>query len=517
MRPDTNIGFHLSKRAELGPDLEAIVDVVEGRRLTYAELNERADRVAEGLVSLGLVAGDRVAALMPNGHRMVELYYGAAKAGLILVPMNLRLVGDEIAFILRDSGALALIGTDLHADIAAELQEREGDDAVPVQHWLTVGSAKVRDAIDLDALIAGASGRPYPVSRGDEDAMFIMYTSGTTGRPKGAVQTHTGIEWSLLTTVATNDMRYRDRYLLSMPLFHIAAFNVLGTMIYRGGAVVIMRDFTPESFWSILRDEKITMTLAVPAMLNQLLQTYSAERHQPLELRWIVTGASPVPTSLIESYASMGMQIFQGYGLTEAGGVGCMLSPEAAATHVGSVGKPLFHTEAKVVDRNGQECPADVAGELLIRGRHVMRGYWNQPEQTAATLRDGWVHTGDIARRDSDGFVYIVDRVKDMIVSGGENVFPAEIEQVLHRHPQITDVAVIGVPSQRWGESPMAVVVRADASLDETDVISYCDGRLARFKLPKVVRFVDELPRNATGKILKRELRAELSTVSAPE
>jgi acyl-CoA synthetase (AMP-forming)/AMP-acid ligase II len=220
-----------------------------------------------------------------------------------------------------------------------------------------------------------------------------------------------------------------------------------------------------------------------------------------------MSGASPVPVSLIESYAAMGIEIHQVYGLTETGGPACLISPDDAISHAGSTGKAFFHTDVRVVDKAGRDVPAGDPGEVLVRGGHVMVGYWNQPEATAETVRDGWLHTGDVAIVDEDGFVTIHDRIKDMIISGGENVYPAEIEDLVFRHPKVTDVAVIGLPSDRWGESPMAVVVKADDSLTEAELLEWCDGRLARFKLPKLVAFTDTIPRNATGKVLKRVLR----------
>jgi acyl-CoA synthetase (AMP-forming)/AMP-acid ligase II len=512
----TNVGTLLAKRAELGPDLEAVVDVAAGRRFTYAQISERADRVAEMLGAQGVRPGDRVAVLLPNGHRFVELYYGAARAGVIVVPLNLRLVADEVAFILRDSGATVLISGGSHAELVADLAARGGDSAVPVRTWLTVGPSELPGALDYDALIDAGSGEPFIPVGGGDDPLFIMYTSGTTGHPKGTVHTHDTVEWSLLTVVASFDLRYRDRVLVSMPLYHIAAFNNMATTLYKAGTAVIVEKFEPEDFWMTLRDERINMTLAVPAMLNAMLATYDADRHQPLALRWLMSGAQAIPNSLLDAYAELGMEICFAYGLTEACGVGCAMPPEYARAHPGSIGRAMFHTEIRVVDAQGNDCEADVPGELIMRGRHVMARYWNLPDQTRQTVQDGWLHTGDVAVRDADGFFSIRDRLKDMIISGGENIYPAELEAVLVTHPQIADIAVIGIPSERWGESPMAVVVRGDDSLEAEEVLEFCQGRVARFKLPKAVMFIDEIPRNATGKALKRVLRDQVTAV-APE
>ncbi len=253
--------------------------------------------------------------------------------------------------------------------------------------------------------------------------------------------------------------------------------------------------------------EKLTVNLAVPAMLNFMLQVPDFQSYDFSHLRWIMSGASPVPASLIETYKDIGIEVHQVYGITEAGGPGTLISPDDAMVKIGSAGKAFFHTTVKVVDGDGKETEPGEPGELLIKGAHVMKGYWNNPKATAETIRDGWLHTGDIALRDEDGFITIHDRVKDMIISGGENVYPAELENVITSHPGVADVAVIGQDSGRWGESPFAVVVRADETLTEAAVLKHCDGKLARFKQPKGVGFIEEIPRNPTGKPLKRVLR----------
>jgi acyl-CoA synthetase (AMP-forming)/AMP-acid ligase II len=511
-----NVGLHLAKRAEIAGQLEALVDVEENLRLTFSELNERADRTARMLLGLGIAKGDRVAILLPNGHRYVEIYYGAARAGVIVVPINLRLVADEVAFIVRDAGAIALISGQSHELLAANMRARRGADSVPIKHWLTVGPTTLADTIDYDTCHAAASAEPLAVTAGNDDPMFIMYTSGTTGRPKGTVQTHHSIQWSLLGVVMTVDMRDRDRYLISMPFYHIAAFNNIGTTLYRGGVIVILQKFEAQETWRVLRDERIDITLAVPAMLTQLLATYDAASVQPLALRWILTGAQALPLSVLEQFRALNLRICQAYALTEAGGVGTCMRLEDAWDHPGSIGKGFLHTDVRVVDPSGHDCPDDQPGELLLRGQHVMSGYWNLPKQTAEALRDGWLHTGDVVVRDRDGFIYIRDRLKDMIISGGENIYPAEIEAVLMTHPQIVEVSVIGVPSQQWGESPLAVVVRSTPELDETGLLEYCHGKLARFKLPKSVKFIDQIPRNATGKALKTVLRERFAGSNVP-
>jgi acyl-CoA synthetase (AMP-forming)/AMP-acid ligase II len=267
--------------------------------------------------------------------------------------------------------------------------------------------------------------------------------------------------------------------------------------------------------WKVIAEERVTTGLAVPAMLNFMLQT-KEDSADTSSLRWIMSGASPVPVTLIKAYESLGIEIHQVYGLTESCGPACLVSPEDALVRAGSTGKAFFHTEVRVVRPAGTDTDPDEPGEVIVRGDHVMVGYWNRPEATAEAVRDGWLPTGDLAIRDADGFVYIHDRIKDMIISGGENIYPAEIENVLLQHPGVADVAVIGQPSAKWGESPLAVVVRKDESLAEADLLEFAKGRIAGYKLPKAAVFVDVIPRNPSGKVLKRSLREQFGG-PAPE
>jgi acyl-CoA synthetase (AMP-forming)/AMP-acid ligase II len=270
-----------------------------------------------------------------------------------------------------------------------------------------------------------------------------------------------------------------------------------------------MRTFDPVEAWKIVEREKITSGLAVPAMLNFMLQVPNYENFDRSTLKWMMTGAAPVPPSLVRTFADMGIGIQQVYGLTETCGPACLMDAENALQHPASTGKAFFHTEVKIADDNGDEVPRGTAGEVLVKGEHIMVEYWNRPEATAETIKNGWLHTGDVAIMDDEGFVSIQDRIKDMIISGGENVYPAEIEGLLATHPGIREAAVIGQDSERWGESPLAIVVRSDETLGAGDVLEFCQGKLARFKQPQVVEFVDEIPRNPSGKILKRVLREQ--------
>ena len=512
-----NLAQFLAKRAELNPRLEALVDVATGQRFTYAEINDRANRMAHALAGLGVRKGDRVATLLMNSPEFVEAFFGGAKIGAVIAPLNWRLVADELAFILTDSGAETLVFGSEFRTVVADLHAR-GSQGTTVRTWIYVGKPADRPtfAVSYEDLHGAASAREPEILAENDDLLYVMYTSGTTGLPKGAMHSHGTTMWAVLTVCATADLRFKDRFLICLPLFHVGALIPLLATFYLGGTNVIMREFDPVRIWQAFQQERITVSVAVPAMLNFMLQTYNATGHDVSALRWILSGGSPVPVILIERYAKLGIEIHQVYGLTESGGPGCLVAPDEALTRAGSTGKAFFHTDVRIVDERGTNVEPHVPGELLVRGPHVMLGYWNQPAATAEAIKDGWLHTGDVAIVDGEGFIYIRDRIKDMIISGGENIYPAEIENVILGHSGVAEVAVIGAPSAKWGESPVAVVVRKDATLTDQDVLGHCAGKLARYKLPKRVYFTEAIPRTPTGKALKRVLREQFRE-SAPE
>ena len=290
-----------------------------------------------------------------------------------------------------------------------------------------------------------------------------MYTSGTTGHPKGVVHSHDGMLWSQFTSMSTSDMRGDDRFLLPLPMFHVGCLNPTSLLVHRGATGVIMRELDMGALFRCIEQERVTIFMAVPALLQFMLSAPERERHDLSSVRWIATGAAPVPVSLLRELEALGIRVFQAYGLTESCGPGTLLLHEDAEARAGSCGRPQMHTEAKIVDAAGNSIPegSPEAGELLLAGRHIMKGYWNNPEATAQALRDGWLHTGDICTWDEDGFITVCDRKKDMIISGGENIYPAEVENVLAASPEVQEAAVIGVPSPKWGETPLAIVVPA--------------------------------------------------------
>jgi acyl-CoA synthetase (AMP-forming)/AMP-acid ligase II len=509
-----NIGLLLTKRAAITPNKEAFVEWERERRFTFAQLNERSNRIASVLVERGIKPGDRVATLLKNGIEFVESYFAIAKIGAVMVPVNWRLVPAEISYILQDAGAGVLIYDADFDDAVGQLQSGERGQ-LPCRHWLRCynqDSTPPEWAGNYDSLIAGASPAEPVTGAWDDDNLFIMYTSGTTGHPKGAVHSHDGMLWSQLTSMSTSDMRGDDRFLLALPMFHVGCLNPTSLLVHRGATGVIMRDLDMPGMFSCIEREKISIFMAVPALLQFMLHAPEREQCDISSVRWIATGAAPVPVSLLDEWSALGVSIHQAYGLTESCGPGTLLLPEDAAAKVGSCGRPQMHTEAKIIDSKGHSIPmgSDDAGELLLSGRHMMKEYWNKPEATAETLKDGWLYTGDICTWDSEGFITICDRKKDMIISGGENIYPAELENVLAACPDVQEAAVIGVASQKWGETPLALVVAAPGCHPDADSLkAWCKENLAGYKVPQLYEVVDALPRNPSGKLLKPRLREQ--------
>ena len=504
-----NIGSLLTKRAAITSNNEAFVEVEKQRRFTFSELNTRSNKIANVLLSQNVKPGDRVATLLKNGIEFIELYFAVAKIGAVLVPVNWRLVAPEVNYIIRDAGATVLI-FDAEFDSLVDTL----DDSLTIKYFLRVADEnKINsDKNDYDLVCEASSNDEPTITTGDDDLLFIMYTSGTTGHPKGVMQSHSCMLWAQLTSMATTDMRGDDRFLLPMPMFHVGCLVPVSQLLHRGATGVIMRDIDMAVMFKAIEQEKITITMSVPALLQFMLICPDMKTTDISSIRWIATGAAPVPVSLLKQFDEMGITIFQAYGLTESCGPGTLLLRGDAETKLGSCGKPQMHTELRVVDEGGKDIVpgSGEAGELLLGGRHMMLGYWNKPEATAEALKEGWLYTGDICTIDADGFIFICDRKKDMIISGGENIYPAELENVLSAHPAVQEAAVIGVTSEKWGESPLAIIVKAaDQVVSSEELIAYCKENLAAFKVPKLYEFAESIPRNASGKLLKNLLREQ--------
>ena len=503
----TNIGAWLTRRALLSPDRDAFVDGVTLERLTFAELNARSCRLANAFLSEGVTKGERIGLLLGNCAEFMEAYFALAKIGAVGVPLNWRLVANELEFILKDSGTTRLIFDDTFLPVVEDLYSR--GDKTDVQQWIqlshdtsvAVFAKEYEEYRDQGAVIEPDLGI------GNDDLLYIMYTSGTTGFPKGVVHTHNTVAWAIFTFMGTFYIHETDRYFSPMPMFHVGALTPITLMVYKGVPTVVMHSFDPVQAWKVIEQERVTFGLMVPAMLNFMLQVGDVQRFDFSSLRLVLTGAAPVPDALIEAYDKLGVHIVICYGLTESCGPASAIDEANAIRKIGSAGKPFFHTDVRIVRPDGIECDVNESGEVLVGGKHIMVEYWNRPAATKETIVNGWLHTGDVARKDEEGFIYIQDRIKDMIISGGENVYPAEIENVLQEHPDVAESAVIGQPSEKWGESPFAIVVRKSTDLTEMDVLQFLESKIARYKIPYKVEFVESIPRNPSGKILKWMLR----------
>ncbi|RNL86869.1 acyl-CoA synthetase [Halostreptopolyspora alba] len=499
---NNGIGSWPARRARMGPERIAIVH--EGRTLSYGELEQRVQQLAHALRSLGVRSGDRVAYLGHNHPSLLETLFAAGILGAVFVPLNTRLAVPELAYILDDSSSSVLVHGPEHAEAARELSERT---VIRDRVAVAGGSEGVPGYEDL---IANSSSERIDEPVGLEDVCMIMYTSGTTGRPKGAVLTHGNITFNCVNVLIEVDLTADEVTLVSAPMFHTAALNMtcLPTVL-KGGRVVITKGFDPEETIDLFTSQRITWMFGVPAMFNALAASPRWEEADVSSLRVLEAGGAPVPESTIETYQKRGLTFLQGYGMTETAPGALFLGAADSVRKSGSAGKSSFFTNVRVVDEDGHDTEPGQPGEIVVAGPNVMRGYWGRPDSTAASFtNDGWFKTGDVATVDEEGYVYVVDRVKDMIISGGENIYPAEVENVLYDHPGVAEVAVIGVPDEKWGETGRAVVVpRQGVEVTAQELIEHCSGRLARYKIPKSVHFADALPRNASGKLLKTQLR----------
>jgi fatty-acyl-CoA synthase len=502
----SGIGSWLVKREFLTPEKEAVVD--GEKRLSYRELNGRVNRLANALLGLGLQNGDRVAVLSYNRVEFLEIIMAAAKLGLMVVPLNWRLTAPELAFIVNDSNAETLIFDADLFELVKDLKEKTSQ-----KHYIGIGDQEISNTYKYESMLSDQSeSEPEPDGLPDLNTPhIIMYTAGTTGQPKGAILSQGASFWNALNLNLPMDFTSSDRNLVVLPMFHIGGIGLFTLpMIYDGGTVVVQRTFDPVKTLALLKEEKITLFFGVPAIFLALIQhpEFKAEAFETV--RVVMSGGAPLPVSLVEQYHEAGIVLQQGFGMSEAAPSIATLDKDLALEKAGSIGKAVFHLDARIVDDEMNDLPAGDVGELVIRGPNLLQGYWNRPDATEAAFSGEWFHTGDLARMDPDGCIYIVERKKDMFISGGENVYPAEVENVIYELPQIAEAAVIGVPDEKWGEVGRAVVVlKEDQNLTDVEIFELLKARLARYKVPKSVVFVDRLPRNAAGKVLKTVLREE--------
>lgn len=493
-RPVTAFDW-VERHADTRPDKVALIDDARDLSITYGELGDRVRRLAAWFVSVGVNRGDRVAFLSENTTDIFEALFACARVGAILVPLNWRLAVPELQFIVDDC--------------APELLIYEGRFTAAVEQLVVPTKISLGEDFEAAKRNADPEDAPVPASTHD-DILAILYTSGTTGHPKGAIGTIGMFFWNAINIGDEVELTRSSVCLNVLPTFHTGGLNLYITPLIRlGGRSVNLREFDPQVVLQWLTSGEITHFFGVPTIYRFLAEDPDWEDADLSRVQSWACGGDAMPVALLERYAERGVVIRQGMGLTETSPTLFLIDAEHALSKAGSVGKPAMHTEIRIVDEDGADVKQGVIGELWARGPNVTPGYWNRPEANKASFTDGWLHTGDAVRMDADGYVYIVDRWKDMYISGGENVYPAEVEQVYFHHPNVLDIAVIGVPDDRWGESGLAIVVSRDVDrFTESEFIAFGEGKLATYKLPKAVWILDELPRTAAGKVLKRELRA---------
>ncbi len=490
----------IAHHAEVRGQRTAAIDLATQRRFTYAEFDERIDRLAAHLATLGVKKGERVAVLAANSTDFLETQFACFRLGAIFTPLNIRLTVHELAFIVGDAAPLALIHDADFDSMAEELRKQ-----CKVPHLLSYGAPYERAIADSPRL---AQHTPCAM----EDVCTIMYTSGPTGKPKGSQTTHLMNFINCINFGIGVFISQKTVHLCVLPLFHTGGLNCyVNPIFHAGGCNIIMRAFDPGESLRIVGDPAIGLThfFGVPS-IYQFMAAHPAFQHTDFSRLQIAgVGGAPMPVPLLKQWESRGCTLVQGYGMTETSPAVLVLDADDAARKAGSAGRPILHGEVKIVDDDGNPVKQGEMGELWVKGPNITPGYWNRPDANRTSFTDGWLHTGDAARQDEEGFYYIVDRTKDMYISGGENVYPAEVEDVLYQLPQIAEAAIIGEPDSTWGETGLAIVVRKPGQdLSETQVIAHCRERLARFKCPTRVMFIDALPRNATGKVHKPTLRA---------
>ena len=499
-----NLAVILSESAHAAPDKP--VAVFDGGQLTYRQLDQASDRLAANLASAGIGPGDRVALQLPNIPQFLISYFGILKAGAAVVPLNVLLRAPEIAYHLEDSGALVLITWE---GVLAEAVK--GAEVAGIGAIFAVGhAAGAAGAMPFEQLLDGTA-PPLPmVMRQPTDTAVIVYTSGTTGQPKGAELTHIQLYMNADIPGRLFDVQPDDIVITVLPLFHVFGLSsILDVCVRFGCTMSLIPRFTPAAVLAAVQRDRATIFEGVPTMFADLLSYPDLDRYDLSSLRVAISGGASIPAPVLDAFEErLGLVILEGYGMTETAST-TTFNPSADQRRAYSVGKPIWGTQTQVWDDQWRPLPPgpEHVGEVVTRGMHVMKGYLNRPEATAAAFTGDWLHTGDLGYVDEDGFLFIVSRKKELIIRGGYNVYPSEIENVLHAHPAVAEAAVVGVPDERLGEEVMAVIVaRTSVELREIELVSWCRDRLPPYKCPRIFQFRAELPKNTLGKILKDEL-----------
>ena len=505
-----DLGSWIGRRAAATPRLPAIT--FDGHTTSYGELLDRIDRLAAELAAGGVGRGDRVGYLGLNDPMFLITLFAAARIGAVFVPLNYRLTAAELGYILADAGVHTLLADARHAAVAGPVLSGSG-----VRRALALSAVPGWEP--LPDLLANRGRLAAPVHPRSAEVAVIMYTSGTTGRPKGAMLTHGNLFWNNVNALLSFDVSQDDVSLVAAPLFHIGGLNVTTLVtLQKGGQIVLMPAFDPGLALKLIAEYRVTTMFGVPAMFLFMSQVPEFAAADLSSVRFLICGGAPVPETLISRYGERGIAFVQGYGLTETAPLALVLRTDEVSVKVGAAGHAVLPlSDVRLVDVENDPVAPGERGEICVRGPQVMAGYWHNREATGAVIDvDGWFHTGDIGQADQDGYVYVVDRLKDMVITGGENVYPAEVEAVLYHHPAIADVAVLGTPHEQWGEAVTAVVaLNPGADLTLQELSAFARDKLAGYKIPLRLEFIDALPRNPAGKVLKYQLHERLTTPPA--
>ncbi|WP_229683121.1 fatty acid--CoA ligase family protein [Virgibacillus oceani] len=506
-----NLSDQLSITARNHPNKTALV--FQDQKTSYLELEGAVTRFASQLRKLGYQKGDHIALAVGNSPYYVIGLYGALRLGAVVIPINPLYTAHELTYILKNGDVKAVITM----DVLLEKFEAIAGNLPGVQHYISCESS-AGISLENHSLYAKLKSFTNLLQEGtlmyektkldDEDTALILYTSGTTGQPKGAMLSHRNLFSNAKDVADYLTINGDDSVIAALPMFHVFCLTVaLNAPLMNGGTVLIMPKFSPQDVFRIAYDYEATIFAGVPTMYNYLLQSASGRKADLGTIRLCISGGAAMPVALLKSFEkTFGVMVSEGYGLSEASPVTCF-NPLDRPRKPGSIGRNIIHVENKVVDEFGEEVAVGEVGELVVKGSNVMKGYYKMPEETAVALRDGWLYTGDMARMDDEGYFYVVDRKKDMIIVGGYNVYPREVEEVLYIHPDILEAAVIGIPDTGTGEAVMCYVVSSSTTLTEKELIEFCIGHLANYKVPSKFEFLDELPKNTTGKILRKNLK----------
>lgn len=503
------LGDLLSRSARKFPNKTAVV--FKNERLTYKQVNERANAIADSLVKRGIQKGDRISFLADNTIEYIEMYFGPAKAGAIFAPINTTMVAHEMEYVLNYLQPKVLIFQPRFIDMIESIKSR-----LSIQSYVVMGSG-ISGLEGYERLIQEGSEKEPAVELDGEDIALIIFTGGTTGMPRGAMHAHRGLVFNAYAMALDFMQTYDDVEIQMTPMYHTAMASQTYSSTLMGNTHVIMAEFEPIEVLEAIAKEKVTIGFMVPTIINALLQVPDLEKYDLSSLRRILYGGAPMPMKLLEkALKTLGCGFTQLYGLTEGGPLVATLPPEDHITRgpaelvkrSAASGRAIVNYEIRVVDDQDRDVPIGKVGEIIGKSVSMTRGYWDQPEENEALLKKGWLHTGDLARMDEDGYIYVVERKKDMIISGGKNIYSPEVEEVLYRHPAVLEATVFGVPDDYWGEAVKAcVVLKSGEELTEAELIQFCKENLASYKKPKSVDFMEELPKSAAGKILKRILR----------